>query len=73
MILKKRQEIRFKVCSKRKDKINTRYLDILDLLDEIDMEGVETIYSLFDVYILSYDNINENNELFLEKVDIGKS
>ena len=45
----------------------------MDLLDEIDIEGVETIYSLFDVYILSYDNINENNELFLEKVEIGKS
>ena len=37
------------------------------------MEGVETIYSLFDVYILSYDTINEHNELLLEKVAIGKS
>ena len=63
----KRQEIRLKMYGKRSIR-DRQYIELLDFLDEIENEGVETIYSFYDVYYLSYDNMNSKNEPFLEKM-----
>ena len=49
----KRQDIRLKMMNKRciRDK---GYIELLDLLDNIETEGVETIYSYWDIYKLEY-------------------
>ena len=49
----KRQDIRLKMINKRciRDK---EYIELLDLLDNIETEGVETIYSYWDIYRLEY-------------------
>ena len=49
----KRQDIRLKMMRKRciRDK---EYIELLDLLDNIETEGVETIYSYWDIYRLEY-------------------
>ena len=51
----KRQDIRLKMMKKRciRDK---GYIELLNFIDNIEIEGVETIYSYWDIYKLEYDN-----------------
>lgn len=60
----KRKEIRQKIYNKKVlTEDNVEYLTILDYLDTIELsEDVETIYLSFDIYIITYDNIDDNGK-----------
>jgi hypothetical protein len=67
----KRLAIKIKMLSKRSIR-NKRYMDLLEILNKYEFESVETIYSLLTeelgtIYELKYENINDNNELYLTK------
>ena len=56
----KRQEIRNKMLNKRSIR-DPEYMEVLDLLDRYETEGVETMYNDFEVYDLSYNDLNPKN------------
>lgn len=62
----KRQDIRDKMMKKRSIR-NLKYIELLNLLDRCELyEGVETIYEYMDVYVLSYDNVNDQGEAIIK-------
>lgn len=71
----KRQDIRNKLYNKQVlTKDNVEYLKILDYLDHIELnEGVETIYLLFDVFVINYENKDANNKPILKMISDGYS
>jgi hypothetical protein len=62
----KRQDIRNKMIKKRSIR-DLKYMEILDFLDRCELyEGVETIYASKDVYVLSYDNIDDQDKVIIK-------
>ena len=66
----KRQAIRDKMMNKCliRDK---GYIKTLDMLDKYEIEGVETIYTDFDIYKLDYDFIDTNGRPIPQFVSDG--
>lgn len=56
----KRQDIRLKMMKKRSIR-DKGYIELLNFIDNIEIEGVETIYSYWDIYKLEYDETNVYN------------
>lgn len=75
MDYEKRLEMKFKMLKKRSIR-NVIYMDLLTILNNYNdtkYESVETIYHYLkkhigNIYELKYENINENNELFLSEI-----
>lgn len=62
----KRQEIRDKMLKKRSIR-DLQYMVLLDFLDRCELyEGVETIYETMAVYVLSYDNIDDQGKVIIK-------
>lgn len=62
----KRQEIRYKMINKRCIR-DLKYIELLDFLDRCELyEGVETIFATMDVYVLSYDNVNDQGKVIIK-------
>lgn len=69
---KKRQIIRDKMMKKRSIR-NKGYIKTLDMLDKFEKEGVETIYTVFDIYKLDYDYIDDDGTPIPQYISNGAS
>lgn len=68
----KRQAIRDKMLNKRSIR-DKGYIETLDILDKYEIEGVETIYTNYDIYRLDYDFIDKDGRPIPQFVSDGAS